>query len=397
MKKVIDFLLIILSFLVVVIPNSFQSITLFIFFLLFILIYVFNRRVYDVYLVLNWLVLSLLFFGFILISPIGNNYKYELIFKYILSPIFWITIFCYIRKYYTLEDVIKKLIILGFISNISVLILYIAMYSGYISFVQYFVEVPNIDSKSGLGFILHVYGSLIFFGIAMMPTILFIKSIFYRILYVFLFFISAILSGRTALILFVILGFSLFFIYLKKYKFNFKNISILVFVIFILGQIVYNEFTKYFDVNLLSYINESHIDKIRESGGEERSIQSEQLMQQFYNNPLGSGFVTLSIIRNEIKTFNYEVLSLATLMRFGIITYIIIVYSLIKNFSYLFLRSFIIKKEERDFFILGFASIIIVSSTNPYLESFCFQWMFFGPLVLLKEKIVVLKSELNDK
>jgi hypothetical protein len=34
---------------------------------------------------------------------------------------------------------------------------------GYVSFVKYFIIAPNIDQNTGLGFTLHVYGSLIFF------------------------------------------------------------------------------------------------------------------------------------------------------------------------------------------------------------------------------------------
>lgn len=266
---------------------------------------------------------------------------------------------------------------------------------GYISLIKYLIIAPNIDSSSGLGFTLHVYGSLVFFGITMMPSVLFIKNIFYKIVYVFLFFVAAILSGRTALILFVIIGLSLFFFYVNKFKFSAKTLLVMSAILLLLGQIAYVEYTKYFDTNLMGYLKDHHLQKIKESGGDDRSIQTRQILDKFYKDPLGSGFVTLDIVRNESKTFNYEVLILVILMRFGIVTFLIIIFSIIINFSHLFLKRWYYRKEERDFFVLGFLAILIVSFTNPYLESFCFQWMFFGPLVLLKEKIISLAAENN--
>jgi hypothetical protein len=97
----------------------------------------------------------------VIFSPIKSENKLECIFKYIISPIFWITIFCYIRNNYSLDYIIKKLLIIAFISNVSVLIFYTMMSLGYVSFVKYFIA-PNIDQNTGLGFTLHVYGSLIF-------------------------------------------------------------------------------------------------------------------------------------------------------------------------------------------------------------------------------------------
>jgi len=395
MKKIIDFLLIIFSFLAVIIPNSFQIVSISVFTLLFVFIQIYSRRVYDVYLVINWVVISLLFLGFILISPIVNSQKLELIFKYIISPFFWITIFCYIRKIYTLNFIIKWLILLGFLGNLSVLILYILMSMGYIDLIKYFIEFPNIDSNSGLGFTLHVYGNLAFFSIAMMPSMFFIKNNVLKVLYVFLFLIAALLSGRTALIVSVLLGLCLFVVYYKRFSFNLRKILIIGATSVLLSQIAYDQFTKYFDVNIIDDISSDHFSKIQESGGEERAIQTDQILKQFYNYPLGSGFVTLKIVRNELKTFDYEVLIIAVLMRFGIITFLILLISIGTNFSHLFLKKRLINSNERDFFILGFFAIILVSFTNPYLESFCFQWMFIGPIVLMKEKIIMLSTKVK--
>jgi hypothetical protein len=71
-------------------------------------------------------------------------------------------------------------------------------------------------------------------------------------------------------------------------------------------------------------------------------------------------------------------------MRFGFISVLFIILSLYK-FGYIIKNKLLIKVQTIDFFF-GFFAIIISSFTNPYLESFCFQWIF-GPVVLLKEKL----------
>jgi hypothetical protein len=393
LKNTLNLLLVIFAFLAIVVPNSFQLITIVIFTLLFSLILFSHGKFIDIQLVISWLVISLIFVGYIFLSPIKSENKLECIFKYIISPIFWITIFCYIRNNYSLDYIIKKLLIIAFISNVSVLIFYTMMSLGYVSFVKYFIIAPNIDQNTGLGFTLHVYGSLIFFAASIIPSLFFIKNGLLRIIYVFSFIIAAVLSGRTALILFLFLGLSTIFLYLKKIKFNPARILVSVFIIIVLGNFIFSKFSSNFDVDIVKFITEKHLGKIKDGGGSERSEQTRQILNQFYKNPVGSGFVSLTIKRNELKTYNYEVLILTTLMRFGFISVLFIILSLFINFGYIIKNKLLIKVQTIDFFVFGFFAIIISSFTNPYLESFCFQWMFFGPVVLLKEKIICTVNE----
>jgi hypothetical protein len=393
LKNTLNLLLVIFAFLAIVIPNSFQLITVAIFTLLFILILFSRGKFIDIELVITWLILSLIFTGYIFLSPINNANKLELLFKYVISPIFWITIFCYIRNNYSLDYIIKKLLIIAFISNLSVFFFYAMMSLGYVSFMEYFIIEPNIDQNTGLGFTLHVYGSLIFFASSIIPSLFFIKNGLSRIIYVVSFIIAAVLSGRTALILFVCLGLASILLYWKKIKFNPARILMSVFIIIILGNFIFSKFSFYFDIDIIKFLTEVHLDKIRDGGGGERSEQTKQILNQIYKNPVGSGFINLTIIRNELKTYRYEVLILSTVMRFGFISVLFIILSLFNIFGYIIKNKLLIKFQTIDFFVFGFFAIIISSFTNPYLESFCFQWMFFGPVVLLKEKIICTINE----
>lgn len=130
-------------------------------------------------------------------------------------------------------------------------------------------------------------------------------------------------------------------------------------------------------------------------GGQERILQANALIQGICSNLfLGSGHgVGVGVIRNSEFPWRYELLYLATLYRVGLIGFI--VYSLpslfvirgylkvSKNKSHSWLRL-----VDRYMFV-GFIATIIISATNPYLESFEFQWMFWCPVVyfILRQEV----------
>lgn len=387
MQKIIHFLLLPFAFLVIVVPNSFQTFTISIFTLLFLLILISVKRIYDIRLLIFWVVISLLFSVFIFASPIDDANKLELVFKYIISPLFWITIVSYVRMQFSIDDIMKYLILLGFISNLSVPILYITMSAGYVSIVEYIIKAPNIDQNTGLGFTLHVYGSLIFFAIAVMPSLFYIRKIAYKIIYIFSFIVAAVLSARSAFLFLILVGLSFGIFYIKKTSINIKNIFIFIFLGLLLLQFSFTQYSKYFDVDIVDYFESTHINKVKEVGGEARVSQTNEMLEQFYKNPLGSGFVTLDTIRDEVKTYSYEVLILATLVRFGLVTFLVILYSLFSSLGNIFSSNVNMRKQAKDILIFGFIAILISSFTNPYLESFCFQWMYFLPLIFLKKHL----------
>jgi hypothetical protein len=73
-----------------------------------------------------------------------------------------------------------------------------------------------------------------------------------------------------------------------------------VFIIIVLGNFIFSKFSN-LDVDIVKFITEKHLGKIKDGGGEERSEQTRQILNQFYKNPVGSGFVSLTIKRNELK------------------------------------------------------------------------------------------------
>jgi hypothetical protein len=66
-----------------------------------------------------------------------------------------------------------------------------------------------------------------------------------------------------------------------------------------LGNFIFSKFSSNFDVDIVKFITEKHLGKIKD--GEEKNVQNKQILNQFYKNPVGSGFVSLTIKRNELK------------------------------------------------------------------------------------------------
>lgn len=384
MKYALSILLGVTFFINIVFPNAFQifSVGLLILCNLFIAFSKHGFGSVNLKLRLIWFILSILFSAYILVSDITGNDKLELFIRYIISPYLWINICNYTFKNYNSKKLLHSIFNLFIISSASVIILYVLTSMGYENITSLFISTVNINQSSGLGFTLHVYGSMIFFSTAMFPILIISKkSVILKMILFFLLVISIILSGRTALYLSLFMSCMTFIVkYRKNYTINSKNIFFIICSLFIIYLLFVNFYQRFFDVNLFTYFEETHLAKIEEGGGSERSQQWAEITQAFYNNPIGNGFISLNIIRDIERPYNFEMLIVITLMRFGIFVSLLILFSLkdILKYGRKFLGS---KNYFADIMFLGFFGIIIASFTNPYLESLSFQWMFFGPLI----------------
>lgn len=379
MEKFINALLILLGILAMIFPNSFLAPTIAVMILSTAAIILRGKITYNYKILFFWLVLSVIFVFYMIGNTKYSSFFPELFFKYCISPFCWIVIGTYLKATFDYRKIIKLLSVISFFSLGSVIVLYALMSMGYISIVKLFFANPNIDTNK-LGFTLHVYGTLIFFAINF-KTITQLFPKFLVILYTLLFIITIFLSGRTALILTFLLGVFYYFI------FNFlnikKSVAISMFLmIFLFIGLAYNYrmVEDYFSIDLSQYI-ETNLNKVKESGGEERSQQTKEIIEAIKNYPYGTGFDEVFIIRDYVKRFNYEVLILATIMRFGILTFIIILASMVSIMGWNIRNLF--KDRLENFWLLGFISILLSSFTNPYLESIAFQWMFFLPIVFM--------------
>ena len=381
-KRFINFLLFILASFVLIIPNSFQIITAGLLTVVNLFIFLeYKKIIANGYFVFCWILLSSVFIFFIIISGIIPQFKFELILKYVFFPFLWLNIFTYIKQNFKLESFTKILFHFSFVSLFVVIILYVLMLNGY-NYVQYFFDDPNINSDYYLGFTLDVYGNLIFFaaGFFILPDIY--KTKIVAFLYIIVFILVVFISARTALMVSFAIGFLFLFfreLYRKKYSTPLIYLLLLIAFIFALGY--YTE--KNLNYNLYDYLQKGSIGKLKGLGGEDRTSQTTIMMDRILENPWGIGFGNIGIERNAEKSFKYEVLILATVLRFGILGFTLIGMSLspVLKGTIRFFKLSMYKK----FYLAGFFAIIVFSFTNPYLESFDFQWMFFCPLVFLSD------------
>ena len=127
-------------------------------------------------------------------------------------------------------------------------------------------------------------------------------------------------------------------------------------------------------------------DKLASGGGVLRSEQFYALLKGI-NDSFGFGVghgVGVSYLRDNNFPWRYELVWMATILRvgfFGSLIYLMLFLIYIKKFL-------IYRKKNNisafDLFIFsGFVAAFVASNTNPYIESFAFQWMYVFPVVSL--------------
>ena len=172
------------------------------------------------------------------------------------------------------------------------------------------------------------------------------------------------------------IGVLLFFIFNKR-----KNFLIQILLI-ISALYLSNIILGSFDINIFK-IFEGFIKKINSGGESARTEQFKALVEGINQNIFGAGHgVGVSYIRNYNYPWRYEILPLALIYRvslFGFIIYALPFLYSIKQFMKLHINS---QDDLIDrFMVSGLISIVVASFTNPYLESFEFQFFSVFPFI----------------
>jgi hypothetical protein len=312
-----------------------------------------------------------------------------------VSPFIWILILSFIFTKFDLKSILNFFFSFSLIGAISVPLFLIIFLLYGPNVLTWLIEEPNAVFTSGAaGVTMHVMGSLAFAGCGFfyVPTI--INSLFLRSIISFTFIIAVVISGRAALFISLFIG--IFLNILISLRNSRINLFFLVLFLILVGGIFYL-FSLVFKFDIFIAFS-NYVNKILEMGGQERIIQARALIQGIYSNLfLGAGHgVGVDVIRNSQFPWRYELLYLATLYRVGLIGFI--VYSLP---SFLVIIKYLEFSKDKSqlwlhlvdrFMLAGFIATIVISATNPYLESFEFQWMFWGPVVYFIKRREVLLS-----
>jgi len=380
-------IVLIVSFLIFTFPNSFREIKLPFILLLFLLslseISKLEKVVFQFYLLSLIVTIIYLIVGSFSSKDVNEMTK-QVIIVYIVTPLMWSVILNYCFNKYNISTIIRALVYFMIFGCLTVYIGIWLFNSGRIDILQYLMEKPNMshtdDGKIEMK--LHVYGALIFFVPAFMQLYDFYNKKLVFILVLLFIIITAIISGRSALLLSVFLG-CLFYMFNKSFIYWAKYI----FIAF-LGIILVNFILLSFGVNISNILIELYL-KIAEGGGKVRNDQAIALYEGINNNIFGAGHgVGVDYIRSFKFPWRYEYLPLATIYRVSLIGFII--YSL--PFIYSIIKYFKIKMKNYydKYMISGYVILLISTFTNPYLESFEFNVFYVLPFIYFvkRDKII---------
>lgn len=306
-------------------------------------------------------------------------------FVYILSPLIWMFFWNRVLEKSEIYQVLNFFKIYAVLACLSIFIfMYIFINYGS-EYVGMLIDEPNVEFSQGrIGVAMHVLGSLIFLctGFLAAPNLI---NKWWRIPLIIILTTTALSSGRSALILAAGIGIFI----------NFARMSVIEKVRFTMGSIFAISLIGIF-LTVLSGFSEDEIpidvfeilldflNKVIQGGGDERVMQLSSLIDGIIeSNFLGVGHgVSALVVRNEINPWKYELLWVSTVFHVGLIGFFIYAIPVfLVSFTFINLKR-LKKLNDYDVFVMaGFVSILLASNTNPYLQSFDFQWMFVFPCI----------------
>lgn len=387
MDRLIASLLLPIFILFCIVPNTLRIVTIPVFVLAALLIFIYRRRKVDRE---AWMAM---FYGSLVtliyaVIGLQNGYPEalpEVLFVYMISPICWIVIGMYVVNSYTNKKIVNLIVVLLTLGALSVP----ALFAAYVVIGPESVSgiVRNVEYRDGFGGILiHVLGPIMFLigGLCASPSV--VPSRIARSFVFLSIFAATAVSGRTAMFIAYGVGALVFLVNISmpaKRQFRYHA----VFASAIAGPvvvIVMYYLLLYFDFDVGELMSR-HMSSLLSGGGSERTQQTSQFLQGINDSyALGVGHgVGLDIVRAGDKPWRYETLWLATVYRVGLIGALIYAAPVIYCYR-IYIKSRVSfpnagRSKYDTFMIGGLSAMLMASYTNPYLESFDFQWMIFFP------------------
>ncbi|WP_282070215.1 O-antigen ligase family protein [Olleya namhaensis] len=201
-------------------------------------------------------------------------------------------------------------------------------------------------------------------------------------------------SGRRALIIIFMFSIVATLLFKQLYSFNIKfkikkKFLYIGFIIFIgvLPFINYEKTLKSIN-STLSFALNINYHKDSSSSDSERTKQAKSFAKHIMRKPVlgyGHGASMEELVRSKKKPWRYELSYLDIIYHSGMLGFIF--YSLGPIWIILSLWNIIKRKKEysvKAFAILiGFTSILISYTSNPYLNAFDIQWVIYFPLLFI--------------
>jgi drug/metabolite transporter superfamily protein YnfA len=365
--------------LVIVLPNSVRPIKAALFPLLAMFCYWKTRRI-DTELLIVWGLIAFVSIFYLVYPPqpkltTGVFAQFGLV--YVASPLFWILICDYVVRTYSFET-ISNFLFWCTVAALGSVILFFYLFLNYgAESVSLFMATEHANvkyetDKANFKATMHVFGSLIFIGSAFIAsdTLGFFKKAGIVVVLVTI----ALVSGRDALTFCLIMGAGIF-VFFRYLDFAKQKLSVTAILISaIIASAVFTEVGNLAISNL--------VEKVQNFGGSERKAQFTALMRGIQETwLLGAGHTaSVSVVRHVDKPWRYELLPLALTFRVGLIGVLIYAYPFLSSvWRMVGLVRAGCENQVDIFFFTGLVATMLATSTNPYLESFEFQWCLFLP------------------
>lgn len=328
------------------------------------------------------------FYLFIGVSAGADEAIPWVFFVYILAPLFWMYFWFWMLDASSPEKIARLLMIFGMLGFALILaFFYIYMILGTGDSLVWLIAEPNVQVEDGkAAATLHVYGSMIFITAAFLAAPGVVKNFILRVGVTGSLVAAAFISGRSAFVLAILVGLLVNLLANKKERSRSHGVfyaSLAALFALTLAELISSQIFSGQSLSLVSTL-EALVEKISSGGGDARVLQYKALMDGINESwLLGVGHgVAASEIRNYDSNWKYELLWLSTIYHVGLMGFIIYSMPIILSvICYIRLKMAKLNNLHDDFFFGGLISIAVASTTNPYLESFDFQWMVILPCV----------------
>ncbi|WP_156437761.1 MULTISPECIES: hypothetical protein [unclassified Sphingomonas] len=311
---------------------------------------------------------------------------------YILAPLIWLLIGTAMFQQMGTTRPVRLLVLLTWVAVLSVAAFFYAFLTFGKESVQFLSEDVNVNVARGYsGANILVYGSLIFLSGAFFAQPTLVRNRFLRMLLPLALVVCALTSGRSALILAVPVGFVTGVVLRARVGLtdedgNSESVfwpTVLLGVLSLLAVVLIDVALDTVDLQVV--IGE-FIDELQSGGGALRTEQVVALwdgVEESWGLGVGHG-IGVRYLRSDLFPWRYEVIPLASLLRVGFIGTLVYASVFVVYGALLFRRVAEKLLRPEDIYMAGgFTASAMAMFTNPYIESFIFQWMYFLPVLSL--------------